>query len=82
MSQIIQNDFYQILRVGENSGSMGTALNNIAGHYSAEGKRRLKIITTIFEPLVLVLVGLVVMFIILSIMMPIYQIYNGYADLI
>ena len=82
MSQIIQNDFYQILRVGENSGSMGTALNNIAGYYSAEGKRRLKIITTIFEPLVLVLVGLVVMFIILSIMMPIYQIYNGYADLI
>ena len=82
MSQIIQNDFYQILRVGENSGSMGTALNNIAGHYSAEGKRRLKIIMTIFEPLVLVLVGLVVMFIILSIMMPIYQIYNGYADLI
>ena len=80
-SHIIQNDFYQILRVGENSGSMSTALYNISRHYGTEGKRRLKMVMTIFEPLVLVFVGLIVMFIILSIMMPIYQIYNGYADL-
>ena len=81
-SHIIQDDFYQILLVGENSGSLSHALNSIANHYSAEGKRRLKMAVTIFEPLVLVLIGFIVMFIILSIMMPIYQIYNGYADLI
>lgn len=79
---IIEADFYQMVRVGEQSGALDRSLKTIAAFYKEESDRRLKTMMTIIEPAILVIVGLFVMFIVLSIMTPIYEIYQGYANIL
>lgn len=63
-----------MVAVGEESGTLETALLKVAGSYEREADRALKAFTTMLEPLLIVLVGLVVMFIVISILLPIFQI--------
>lgn len=81
-TRIIKPDFYQMVRVGEQSGSLDQVLFKIADYYKSENERRLKTLMTAAEPAILVVVGLFVMAIALSIMTPIYQMYNSYANIL
>lgn len=62
-----------MVAVGEESGTLETALLKVAGAYERETDRALRVLTTILEPLLIVLVGLVVMFIVISMLLPIFQ---------
>ena len=62
-----------MVAVGEESGSLEQALLKVAATYERETDRTLRALTTIMEPLLIVVVGLVVMFIVISMLLPIFQ---------
>ncbi len=61
------------LRVGEESGSSGAMLLKSAGYLEAGTRRRIKRILSMFEPLVIVFLALVVMTVVLAIFMAIME---------
>ena len=66
-----------MVAVGEESGTIDAALLKVAATYEREVDRLLRMLTTILEPVLLLLVGGVVMFIVLSMLLPIFQIGLG-----
>ena len=63
-----------MVTVGEESGTVDAALLKVAGTYEREVDRAIKGLTAIVEPILLVGVGGVVMFIVLAMLLPVFQI--------
>ena len=66
-----------IVSIGETTGNLEENLTYLAGHYMEETDEALKTLTTLLEPLLLVGMGLVVGFVALSIILPIYSLSQG-----
>jgi type II secretory pathway component PulF len=66
-----------MVAVGEESGTVDAALLKVATTYERELDRALRTLTTILEPVLLVLVGGVVMFIVLAMLLPVFQLGLG-----
>lgn len=64
----------KIIQVGEKTGSLEKSMQDISEHQSYQVDNTLKTLTTILEPLLLVVVGLLVGGMMLSILAPIYSI--------
>lgn len=60
-------------RLGEQTGQLPTMLQRAANQLSTEVQRKALAIATILEPLLIVVMGLVVMLIVMSVMLPIMQ---------
>jgi len=60
-------------RLGEQTGQLPLMLQRAANQLSTEVQRRALAIATILEPLLIVVMGLVVMLIVMSVMLPIMQ---------
>ena len=69
--------FSQMILVGEKTGTLEESFLHLTNFYEEEVNNALKNLSTVFEPLLLVLVGLFVAFLALSIITPIYQITSG-----
>lgn len=67
----------QMLAVGERSGRLSEVLGRVATFYESEVDARLKMLSTIIEPLMIVVLGLMVGFIAISIIEPIYSLVNS-----
>ena len=63
-----------MVAVGEESGTVDAALLKVATTYEREVDRVIRTLTTVLEPVMLVLVGGVVMFIVLAMLLPVFQI--------
>ena len=63
-----------MVAVGEESGTVDAALLKVATAYEREVDRTIRMLTTILEPVLLVIVGGVVMFIVLAMLLPVFQI--------
>jgi len=63
-----------IVTVGEESGTLEQALIRIADDYEREVDRSLKSLTRLLEPVMILVMGLIVSFIVLSMLLPIFQI--------
>lgn len=63
-----------MVAVGEESGRLDEALLEVAAFYQRELDRDLRLVTTLLEPLLILLVGVVVGFIIFAMLLPIFQI--------
>lgn len=63
-----------IVGIGEETGSLEKSLMNIAEDYEKEADRSLKALTRLLEPVIILIMGLVVGFIVLSMLLPIFQI--------
>ncbi|CAN5652474.1 type II secretion system F family protein [soil metagenome] len=59
--------------IGEKSGSLREMLDEVANFYDAESEVRLDQLTTLMEPVILVLMALIVVSILLAIYLPIIQ---------
>jgi type II secretory pathway component PulF len=59
--------------VGEESGALPGALHDIADTYEQEIGEATKAATTLLEPLLILIVGLVVGFIVFAMLMPVFQ---------
>lgn len=63
-----------IISVGEESGTLEKSLLRIADSFESEVDRLLKSLTRLLEPVIILIMGLVVGFIVLSMLLPIFQI--------
>ncbi len=69
-----------MVAAGEESGTVDAALLKVAVAYEREVDRSIQLVTTILEPLLLVVVGGVVMFIVLAMLLPIFELSGGLAQ--
>ena len=67
----------QMTAVGEETGTLDGMLQKIADFYDAEVESTLSQLTSILEPLLIMFLGFVVGFIVLSFYMPLYQLITG-----
>lgn len=63
-----------IVTIGEETGSLDKSLKRIADDYEKEVDRALKALTRLLEPAIILVMGLIVGFIVLSMLLPIFQI--------
>jgi len=63
----------RMVGVGETSGSLTEMLGDISEYYEAEVERRLTRLTTMIEPVLMMVMGLMVAFIIVAMYIPIFQ---------
>lgn len=61
-----------MLRIGEQSGSMEEMLDKTADYYEKEVDNQIKTISTIIEPLLMVILGVVAFIIVAAVLLPIY----------
>lgn len=69
---------FHLLATGQMTGSIENAMTEIAEMYETEVENSVKTLTTLLEPLILLVMGAVVGFIVLSILLPIYQINQAF----
>ncbi len=67
----------QMARVGEESGTLEENLETVADFYEEEVDRRLRLLVSLVEPALTIFVGLIVGFIALSMVMPMYSILSA-----
>jgi type IV pilus assembly protein PilC len=65
-----------MLRIGEQSGAMETMLAKVADYYEKEVDNEIKAISTIIEPVMMILMGVVALTIVAAILLPIYGLVN------
>jgi type IV pilus assembly protein PilC len=63
----------QMVRVGEETGTLDRHLTTLADYYEGEVDRSLKALTGILEPAMIIFVGGVVGFVAISVVMPMYS---------
>lgn len=64
---------YHMVSIGEKSGSLEEMLTNVADAYDSQVEVRISSLTSLLEPIMIVMMGGVVAFIVFSILMPILQ---------
>jgi len=62
-----------LTRIGEETGTLDTHLATVADFYEQEVDRALKVMTTVIEPALIIVLGLIVGFVAISIIMPMYD---------
>lgn len=75
-TKLFPNAVVQMVRVGERTGELADQLQNAASFYEDEVSYSVDKLTTWFEPMVLIFIGLVVGFVALSMVSAMYGIYN------
>src|SRR3990172_1761525 len=65
---------YHMVAIGERTGQLEEMLTNVANAYEAQVDTKIGALTSLLEPLMIVGMGVVVAFIVFSILMPILQI--------
>ena len=63
----------QMIRSGEDSGNMGDVLRDVSNYYARELKTVIKTVTSMIEPMMIVAMGVLVGFIAMSIILPIFK---------
>ena len=67
----------QMLRVGEDTGSLDEQLDTVAAFYEKELDYKVKQITTLMEPAVILVMGVIVGFVALALVSAMYGIYGN-----
>ena len=78
---LIQSQFFppmvtQMIRVGEKTGQLEKMLTQISDTYDSQVKTDVETMTSLLEPIMLILMGGVIAFIVFSTLIPLLQIYN------
>jgi type IV pilus assembly protein PilC len=67
----------QMISVGEDSGQLETMLEKVADFYDAEVDAKVKALTSLIEPVMIMFVGGIVGFIVISMYLPIFSLYDN-----
>jgi len=70
-----------MIRVGEESGNLDFALTKSADFYDQEVETSMQQLTTMIEPIVIIVMAIIVGFIVLSILYPMLSIYSTMSDM-
>jgi type IV pilus assembly protein PilC len=72
-SNLLPKSVVQMVAAGEESGKLGEVLDEISAYYNKLLKDAIKSVTSMIEPLMIVLMGSVVGFIAMAIILPIFK---------
>jgi type II secretory pathway component PulF len=64
-----------MVSVGEESGQLGAAVRETAAFYEAETNEFIKVVTSLLEPLMILIIGVAVGFIVIAMLLPIFEIH-------
>jgi type IV pilus assembly protein PilC len=70
---LMPGNVVQMIQSGEESGTLGEVLRDISEFYARELKTVIKMVTSMIEPIMIVLMGVLVGFIAMSIILPIFK---------
>lgn len=79
LSEAIQNDpnfltlVPDMLRIGEQSGSIEQMLGRVADYYEKEVDTQIRTISTIIEPMLMIVLGICAFIIVAAVLLPIYS---------
>jgi type II secretory pathway component PulF len=59
--------------VGEESGKLDDAMSEIAAFYEAQTDEQIKILTALMEPLMILVMGAIVGFIVIAMLLPMFE---------
>jgi general secretion pathway protein F len=62
-----------MVSVGESSGNLEEMLTSVSDYYEANANQRIAALTSVVEPLIIVILGAVVAFILVSILLPLFE---------
>jgi type IV pilus assembly protein PilC len=66
----------QMVGVGEETGALDGMLGKIADFYEDQVEASVKALTSILEPIMIIVIGGIVGFIVIAMYMPLFTIYN------
>lgn len=66
-----------LIEIGESTGNLEENLNYLSNYYTEEMENSLRTLTSLMEPMLLLTLGVVVGFVAISIILPIYKITQG-----
>jgi type II secretory pathway component PulF len=72
-SKIFPQLMVDLVRIGEETGDVPGALNNVAGTYEGELQIALRVMTNLIEPVLIILMAVIVGFLLLSIFLPLFK---------
>ncbi len=72
-SKLFPQLMVDLVRIGEETGDVPAALNNLADTYEGELQIALRVMTQLVEPLLIVVMGAIVAFLLLSIFLPLFK---------
>jgi type II secretory pathway component PulF len=72
-SKVFPQLMVDLVRIGEETGDVPGALNNIADTYEGELQIGLRVMTQLIEPIMIIMIALVVGFLLLSILLPMFK---------
>jgi len=72
-SKVFPQLMVDLVRIGEETGDVPGALNNIADTYESELQIGLRVMTQLIEPIMIILIALVVGFLLISILLPMFK---------
>lgn len=70
--------FPNMVAVGEETGKMDEVLEKVSKYFEEEAEHMIKNLTTALEPLIMIVLGVGVGFLVISIIMPIYNLTNQF----
>ncbi|MBN2136799.1 MAG: type II secretion system F family protein [Sedimentisphaerales bacterium] len=70
---LMPNNVVSMIRSGEDSGTMGEVLSDVSTYYARELKTVIKTVTSMIEPIMICVMGVLVGFIAMSIILPIFR---------
>ncbi|MBI5872528.1 MAG: type II secretion system F family protein [Candidatus Omnitrophica bacterium] len=73
-SKVFSTFMVSLVMVGEESGKLDEALAEVADTYESECDETIKVMTSLLEPAMILVMGLVVGFIVMAMLLPIFQI--------
>ncbi len=72
-SKVFPQLMVDLVRIGEETGDVPGALNNIAGTYEGELEIALRVMTNLIEPALIIVMAVIVAFLLLSIFLPLFR---------
>ena len=67
----------QMIAVGEETGALETMLAKVADFYEDQVEAAVKALTSILEPIMIIVVGGIVGFIVISMYLPMFKVYDS-----
>ena len=72
-SDLMSPSIKQMVATGERTGSLAFVMNSIADHLGDAAYKQLKRLSTMFEPIILIAMGVVIGFIAVSVLLPLFK---------
>lgn len=72
-SALISPSVKQMISTGERSGALPLVLNSVSDHLDVLTDKRVKRLSAIFEPLIIIAMGVVIGFIAISVLLPLFR---------